>query len=358
MDKKIEELKLKLSQYDTKEILAWIATKFMTFTYNGRNVAETSDIFKKTNLMSPLKQYQYLVGLLISTPEPKIRKIGNKKEYEKIEEDIQSITVSYFNGFLPVGQESTSLSDFEKNKFLITASAFTSYFDMGDLRYEEQTEELIKKLYSQFDNEILSLTNLKIDDYLSFYHFIKDKVLENINKPREYKSILSQKGDEMTDDSIEIEKQLVDSIVQLLSVKIKDIYQYFDDEKASNLMKLFSIERKEREFKYYNEDNPFVKKPLCKSEGNVFVVSPQFLLSAIYSQLTELLEKQTGKFADKYKKKKAERVEELFMECLKKIFGDKAAYHQNVCEEPGTKEHDLLIEYNNYILMYMRSFQL
>lgn len=41
----------------------------------------------------------------------------------------------------------------------------------------------------------------------------------------------------------------------------------------------------------------------------------------------------------------------MFLERFKLIFEDKATYHQTVCEEKGTKEHDLLIEYKDYILI-------
>ena len=41
----------------------------------------------------------------------------------------------------------------------------------------------------------------------------------------------------------------------------------------------------------------------------------------------------------------------MFLNCMKDIFGDKAKYHTSVCEERGTKEHDILIEFEKYILI-------
>lgn len=37
--------------------------------------------------------------------------------------------------------------------------------------------------------------------------------------------------------------------------------------------------------------------------------------------------------------------------CFKSIYGEEAKYHVSVCEERGTKEHDILVEYNDYILI-------
>jgi len=93
--------------------------------------------------------------------------------------------------------------------------------------------------------------------------------------------------------------------------------------------------------------------PLCWIDGKetLFIVHPQFLLNAIYNYITETLEKSQNIFADRYKKVKAETVENQFLKCFKKVFAEDARYHTSVCEERGTKEHDILIEYKDYILI-------
>ena len=47
---------------------------------------------------------------------------------------------------------------------------------------------------------------------------------------------------------------------------------------------------------------------------------------------------------------KSWKVGDLFAE-LEMCIRDRAIYHTNVCEERGTKEHDLLIEFHDYILI-------
>ena len=103
-------------------------------------------------------------------------------------------------------------------------------------------------------------------------------------------------------------------------------------------------DRKEKNFLYYNGKNPFAEKPLCwLDEGKtLFIVHPQFLLNAIYNYITDILEKPNNRFAEKYKKVKADIVENQFLGLLKKIFGEQAKYHTSVCEERGTKEHDIV----------------
>ena len=77
----------------------------------------------------------------------------------------------------------------------------------------------------------------------------------------------------------------------------------------------------------------------------------RIILNAIYNYITDILENPKNQFADKYNKVKAETVEKLFQKLLLDIFGDKAKYHISVCEDRGTKEHDILIEYSNYIII-------
>lgn len=112
-------------------------------------------------------------------------------------------------------------------------------------------------------------------------------------------------------------QEIYDSIDGLFSINISEIYQYFGDKKASTFINLFAIERKERNFKYYNDENPFVNQPLCKLGDVIFVAVPTFLLNAIYYKINDLLEQQTGKAASKFSKKKLIGLKKCFLNNLK-----------------------------------------
>lgn len=55
---------------------------------------------------------------------------------------------------------------------------------MGILRYEEQTLNLIKELYSPFDIELEALTSLCVSDYIDFYYFITSAFRESLEAPQ------------------------------------------------------------------------------------------------------------------------------------------------------------------------------
>jgi len=368
MEEMVKKLKEKLQTYDTRDLLGMISIHFMTFGNDGEEVAFQSDIFNKTNLMSPQKQYLYLAGLLMSTADlSKGFSHNTESEFVDIEKDVQAITSKYILGFMDLDVETIKNDPEKVKKHFVSAEAFSSYFDMGILRYDEQILSLIKALYSVFDDELEALTSLRVADYIDFYHFISSSFEEsfeacqkaqeeifafldsldphspNIND--EYKKLLQfARGDKRTEYQSKINGMNI--------VRTTDIVAKIGEAKGNALISTFSLSRQERDFTYYNKNNPFVKHPLCYiDETQLFVVHPKFLLNAIFDYITDILENPNNTFDEKYKKAKADIVENLFLNQLKSLLGEKAIYHSQVCEERGTKEHDILIEFDKYILV-------
>lgn len=367
MEEKIKKLKEKLQYIGTRELLGMISSHFITFFSNAYDFAEQSDIFNKTNLMSPQKQYTYLAGLLMSTADMSnehVKKNVDEGIYEQLENDIQEITLEYLANFFDVNTESEV--DIKRN--LIPMEAFISYFDTGVLRYEEQTINLIRILYSGFDAELESLTGLRTEDYISFYQLVYDafetametskhavenvkKILDSFNPYDDNAEEICKQFTKFIDGTAKNDFQ--NAMDGMNTIKASVIVNSFGEEKGKKLLENFCLYREKRDFNYYNEKNPFAEHPLCWiDDGEIlFIVHPQFLLNAIYNHITKMLENPKNKFADKYKKVKAEIVENQFLGYFKNIFGKSAKYHTSVCEERGTKEHDILIEINNYILI-------
>ena len=72
-----------------------IGIHFITFSNGASDIAEQSDIFNKTDLTSPQKQYTYLAGLLMSTDDKSNGHVTRNEEsgiYNELENDIQNIT--------------------------------------------------------------------------------------------------------------------------------------------------------------------------------------------------------------------------------------------------------------------------
>lgn len=369
MEGKIKKLKEKLQKFGTRELLGMIGIHFLTFGNNAEEITKQSDIFNKTNLMSPQKQYAYLAGLLMSTVDLSNGVINEDSEcYEELEKDVQEITLEYIHGFLDFGDASASHDLEAVKRNLVSMEAFTSYFDTGILRYEHQTENLIRTLYSPFDEELEKLTSLKVADFISFYHLICDVFVSALDAPKiemtKITEFLATLNPNANDVEMEYNKllsfaqgqasqDLQTAMDGLNTIKAAKIIETFGETKGRALINIFTLKRKERDFLYYNDNNPFVNQPLCWiDEGETFfIVHPKFVLTAIYNFVTTTLENPKNTFAEKYKKSKADIVEKMFLAQLKQIFGEDAKYRVGICEERGTKEHDILVEFENYLIV-------
>lgn len=368
METKIKELKEKLCQYGTKDLLGMIGIHFMTFGNTGKDIAQSADIFNKTDLMSPQKQYLYLAGLLMSTDDlSNGTTYINSSDFQSIEASVQEITSQYMLGFINIDDDVSAKNPEEFKRNLISAEAFTSYFDMGILRYDEQTECLIKNLYAAFDAELESITSLNTNDFLNFYRFVEESFKNSFNRPKQTMEDIFSQLENLTPNIGDIEEKykellnlssgdscnsLQENINNMGTVTVTDIVSRFGELKGKALIKAFCLDRRERDFKFYNESNPFVLQPLCRlNENTLFIVHPQFLLNAIFDYITNALEAPNNAFAERYKRVKAETVEKLFVNYLKSALGETAKYHTSVCEEKGTKEHDIVVEIGNYIIV-------
>ena len=371
MEDKIKAVKEKLSCIDTEELLGIISLHFTTFANANGEIQENLPFQFTSELMSPQKQYFYLAGLLMSTQYK-----GNGKENNELllslEKDIQEITQDYIKGFIG---DKELFKEEKKEKFkqnLVSMDAFVSYFDTGVLRYNEQTEELIKTLYSPFDDELVAICGLKTSDYIDFFNFVTEKMTDAKNRMQDafnelQRFLASFNQYETNPQKIEKEYQrllnfgrdnpetffkLQEGFTGNNKFKKQDVIDRYGKQKGEKLLELFALERKERDFKYYNGNNPFISHPLCwLNQDTLYAVSPQILLNAIFDCITDFLENPKNKFSKKYWKTKADIVEQEFLKCFKSVFHEDARYHMAVCEKPGTQEHDILIEFKNYILI-------
>lgn len=367
MEEKIKKLKEKLNYIGTRDLLGMIGIHFITFANNAEDVAEQADIFNKTKLMSPQKQYTYLAGLLMSTEDKSDGSIMKNEEsgiFTELEDDVQEITQEYIKTFLNIDYKAEP-NNAKRN--LVSMEAFTSYFDTGILRYPEQTIELIRELYGDFDLDLEEMTGLVLEDFISFYQLICDTFEETMNASKYAVESIKKQLDSFNPFAVDIEKEyerflsfaqgaasinLQNAMDNLNTIKASSVIEKYGKKKGEKLLDIFGLHRTETDFLYYNGKNPFADKPLCwVDEETLFIVHPQFLLNAVYNYITDILENPKNKFADKYKKLKSDTVENLFIKLLKKIFGEEAKYHTSVCEERGTKEHDILIEFEDYILI-------
>ena len=153
MEKKINKLKEKLQTYNTQDLLGMISIKFMTFANNGEEVAFQSDIFNKTNLMSPQKQYLYLAGLLMSTDNLSDGVAHDtKSDFRDIEKDIQDITSMYMSGFMDLDEEIVNTAGRSIPEIFATE---------GEAGFRQKELEVLKTIVGGWMSKTKSLPRLR-----------------------------------------------------------------------------------------------------------------------------------------------------------------------------------------------------
>ena len=351
-------LKSELANYRTEDVLGYISNKVLPMGPDGGDISSSANIFKKTKLRSPLKQYLYLAGLLISTEYNEASKARlSDCLFEDLENRIQRITDQYLTSFGKFLIGKIGARQEEKDLLFGAVEAFDSYFNATPLNYSEQIESRIKLLFYPFDSEIQTAFGITAKDMLSFYNFVFDGTQESLERMssaiQSFSSFCNGKkisGEDALikfNDSVEA-KEVVEAISGLFTIRKDYVIERFGLAKAERLMSLFVSSRRPRDFKYYAfDDNPFVKQPLVwVDEKRFFVTFPYFLLSEMYYLLNDRL------FASpKFVKYKGGAIEDLTYSVFKQLFRDKAKLFRKVCEQPGTDEHDLLLLFDKYILV-------
>ena len=352
METAVRKLKTKLKNISTESLLGMISLNFIsTSDYDG-SVTNMLTTIMDIPLKAPQRQLIYLAGLLLTTDEAANPRHIDRKEFLQILTEIQKITFKYIEGFVPSQVIPIDLDKAKRN--YVALEAFTSYFDTGLLLYEEQIEELIITLYSEFDQELSDITGLSINDYLEFYRLLHTALSNTMQRMTDARDIIGQDYNRKPDSGKmqAAYRQLFEAITSLNRITVEDIERKFGEEKTEKLLLLFALKREEKEFLYYNGDNPFSKKPLCWiNDSTLFVVSPILVLNSIYNHIMDTIDNPTNKFHAKATISKGNIVEEQFYKTFEKIFQGKAKIYRSVCEKPGTLEHDFLIESGNYILV-------
>ena len=378
ISEKIKYLKYRLSRVSTYELLLAIKRKNVNFGNSPEEIAANSNPLIKTVLFAPEKQWCYLIALLMST-NAKNTKPQKNGFLEKFEEKIARITNTYLSDFFGV----CSADEFKKQnvenriKAQICIEAFDAYYFQAPLRSIEQTRKLIIDLYGKYQDEFEKIRGLSFDTLFNFFEFISKKEQESFENPlssledtfcfyekviyginndsnNEFSYNVFESGD-LPDDKKSILKKKIHDTFDLMKktfiVTVDEIKNAFPDD-YKTLINLFCLERSERDFLYFDEKNPFLEKPLCFiDKEKIFIMGNHYLMNGIYNLISSTLENNLDKIREKVLKNKSDQVENRFCDCFFKIFGSKCKIHRNVCEKEKDKEHDILVEIDDFIII-------
>lgn len=358
-----EALRKLVGPYSTETIVASCATYF--FTYSDSRGGKSS------SLSSPVRQLFFLLGLMLSTPEPESPKPFGKSEWEKALRLLEEIFYAYAWMFWPTPEELPNLTDEWRGTRDVAMPAFLHYFTTALMASVEQISTRISQYLSPFDDSLRDLAGISASDALGITSWISqalqkqsDELVHAAERTQTRKLTLLGRarlegwseerfGEEVRKGEARHDvERMVKGIRDLFIIRLEDIEKQFGSDKAASFWRMFVSKRGEvNNFQYLTERNPAEEKPLFeRSEG--VALCP--LTNALYSAVLRIGEQRllNSPLKDAFLRKRDKALELEVEAKLRAFFDDSARFFAGVYETPDLHhEHDLIVLWNRRLFV-------
>ena len=303
----IEELKSLIKKTSTDDIIK--------FSYITSQMIKNNTGGFKYQFTSPEQKLNYLLGLVLSTSEPKTPIDHGIKEFETTAGLLNNIFRAYVFMFLPNVDESLSSEEQTRKKKTgeVVMHAYLKYFTEGLLANYEQVRDRVRRYLSPFDEQLKASLGISATDAL----IIADYLLQK----------------------------------KYSTTKLNGLRRAFGDELAEAYWNCFTIKRGDHQssFTYLDDENDFNNKPFIEIDTNTAVLP--LLGNCLYTSILYCMEGSL-KHNDKYLRFRGKSLESEVEESFRKLFKDAASYYTGVYEtDDNHNEHDLIILWESTLLV-------
>ncbi len=357
----IESKRLKeiVSQYNSESFIGDIA-ELLTLIEPPR-----IPFYPFQGLDSPFRQLTYLASLNISSGTNLISKKEVETDEAWKEIVVQSIKAraGYYDELLP--KEEDDAESFY-SCYQTSMPVFNNYFDTGNLNYEEQEIERIENIFSPFNDTILNLTGLEVNEFIEIYNLIDKQYEERLNTPTrilresvkarhlwdEYKRTEKHPREwnyQGTDkDFLEIIKYFTERGAKF-KISKTDLCKEYDKTKISLFLSLFEIEREDdKNYLYYTQPNKVLLRPLFKiSRDKYIIIDIKQIIHAVYRKLHSLMD--SSKKREAYFKYRGNWLQNKTEDVLRNYFGKSAHIYNEYKVENNAQ--DILLLFKNLALI-------
>lgn len=362
IENKIDKLSKIISKYEPYSFIGCI-NYFIHFHFKQNSPDVWKGKVKKT-LKSPVRQFAFL--LTIYSENSNGEEVFDFSESDLIFELLDEIE-SFYEKSMYAQLEGEKVKENYKD-YLNSAIGFFDYYFNSDLVYVEQDVDKLRNKYSEHEDSITSIFNLRIDEFVDFYKdsmsvfkmgmlltFSKMEdetfrdILNSLNDVRDYNLLTEQYGEKAIDDFLDYLSDpscymhFNESMYKKVGSKISENNLSFLLDKLS-----FSSSKNKSEKRVYYTDSPIVfDKPFFKNpSGNYILVFDQYLPKAIMKLIDEGLANR-GVIIDKIRDK---FLEERTYKLFSKYFGDKYNGYSNYYIGSGS-EKDILFTTKNKVFI-------
>ncbi len=287
---------------------------------------------KDTGLSSPQRQTFYLLGLLMTTPEPDATVSLTKAEWKRIFELLNAIVDSYV--YSTMGK--IVAGEVDADKAHAASLAFMQFYMSGRLAVAEQLVRLVEAFYVPFDERIRAAAGISATEALEIVEWMKEKLIglwkSGIEKLAAAKALQSESVEMLVGGPEPFEEKLAawqaspefETAGQIVRdwfdwsrypncIPRADFVANFGDEKTAAFLRLFALRRGETNgFRYFassDPSNPAELSPLFLIEGErVCAPTHAMLYNGMYDSFDDILRADDGT-RDKYLKKRSDYLE-------------------------------------------------
>ena len=325
-------------------------------------LSSNDDVFARTKLSSPYKQYLYLAGIRLSMN-------GGNQDVDdagikNIKELLESISMDYTTVFFEHPQCDEKSEEWRRARE-VSMPLFLDYFNSDILNYEEQEVNRINIWFNKYsgyfeDKYKFSVQNL-INIWSAIVEWMRLKQTEVAGAIRSTVIKSHEKFKNNIDSGMDYEGAIAlgrDEILPLILnygrefyMPTQMLYDKFNKEIIDSFLDVFCITEQTRDFRYYTQENPFSQRPLWRCSDNAFFC-PVYkqLLHAIFNFLYSNLEKSP--YRDSFLHHRDISTETQTKSLFRSLFPSCAKIYSSVYEKNDSHdEHDLLILYKKKIII-------
>jgi hypothetical protein len=134
-------------------------------------------------LLAPLKQCMYLLGLMLTTPEPERPVRMSMAQWEQIHQLLSNIFFAYADMYWPSPEELLeSQKEIWRRPREVAMPAFLHYFTQGVLASAEQLSEKGRQILTPFDAVLEEELGLSATDAIRITHWITERIQTRLDR--------------------------------------------------------------------------------------------------------------------------------------------------------------------------------
>lgn len=318
---------------------------------------------EQNEFIAPGKQPFFLIGLLLTTPEPLEPREFGQAEWQRAINLLNDIFGAYSWMFWPTMEEAPHVTEEWEAVRDVAMPAFLHYFNTGLLASVEQVRNRVKLYLSPFDSDLEAVFGISASHCLDIADWVAEHTQKTADdfqiatvEEREVRLALLDRAERehWTDERMKqevnkpayLEKftKLMGLLQSLMKVSLSDLRREFGSPLADAYWSLFVSKRGEVEtFMYLTERNLAEERPLFQVSEGVAIFP---LVNALYEAILIVGENTLiqGAKRDAFLIRRDKTLEKEVERNLRRLFRDEASYFSSVYENNILQfEHDLII---------------